>query len=204
MNEFDIAIRLLLAVLFGGLVGVERIITKHDAGIRTHMLVSVGSAAIMILSEILCAESGSDISRMGAQVVSGIGFLGAGCIIVNGNKIKGLTTAAGLWATACIGLIFGSGYYIVGAIAATIMLVAMLVFHPISSWVQKKTKYADVNVRLTVRTRQNLDLIIAKADEMHLKTLRIETSADMIIVLLEAVNQKTSIAYLEAIKEYIT
>ncbi|MBE6739250.1 MAG: MgtC/SapB family protein [Ruminococcaceae bacterium] len=199
MGEWDVALRLLFAVMFGGLVGVERIITRHDAGIRTHMLVSIGSAAVMILSELLGAQYGGDISRIGAQVVSGIGFLGAGCIIVNGNKIKGLTTAAGLWATACIGLIFGAGYYIAGIIAAVIMLVAMLIFHPISSWVQKKTKYADQNVRVNVTTKQNLKEIINIADEIGLKTLQIDIAGEEANIVLEAVNQKQAIKFWNSI-----
>lgn len=204
MSEFDVMLRLLLAVVFGGLVGVERILTKHDAGIRTHMLVSVGSAAIMVLSELLLAEYGGDISRIGAQVVSGIGFLGAGCIIVNGNKIKGLTTAAGLWATACIGLLFGSGYYKAGAIAAVVMLSAMLIFHPISSWVQKKTKYADESVQITVTAKQNLNEIIDKADKNGLKTLRVNIVQDTASIVFEARNEKDTIEFWNEIKDDIT
>ena len=204
MNELDVMFRLLLAVIFGGLVGVERIITKHDAGIRTHMLVSIGSAAVMVLSQLLAAEHGGDISRIGAQVVSGIGFLGAGCILVNGNKIKGLTTAAGLWATACIGLIFGSGYYKAGAVSAVVMLGAMLIFHPISSWVQKKTKYSDQSVRIKVTVKQNVDEIISKADENGLKTLRVDIEKNVTSIIFEASNQKDTVGFWKKIEQDIT
>lgn len=204
MNELDVMFRLLLAVIFGGLVGAERIITKHDAGIRTHMLVSIGSAAVMVLSQLLAAEHGGDIGRIGAQVVSGIGFLGAGCILVNGNKIKGLTTAAGLWATACIGLIFGSGYYKAGVVSAVVMLCAMLIFHPISSWVQKKTKYSDESVRIKVTVKQNIDEIIAKADENGLKTLRVDIEKNATSIIFEASNQKDTVGFWKKIEQDIT
>ena len=200
MDLFDIALRLLLAVAFGGLVGIERIITKHDAGIRTHMLVSIGSAAVMVLNELLAMQYGGDISRIGAQVVSGIGFLGAGCIIVNGNKIKGLTTAAGLWATACIGLIFGSGYFLPGIVAASVMLVAMLIFHPISSWVQRKTRYSEENVIITVTT-EKLDVVMEEAEKLDLKTMRIDVLPQGANITFEALNQGRAVKLWKAIRE---
>ena len=204
MSEWEIVARLLFAVLFGGLVGVERIITRHDAGIRTHMLVSIGSAAVMVLNELLNLKYGGDISRIGAQVVSGIGFLGAGCIIVNGNKIKGLTTAAGLWSTACIGLIFGCGYYKAGMLSAAVMLLAMLIFHPISSWVQKKTKYNDETMQITVMAGDNAQAIIAKAEEKEIKVLRIDCANGAANIFFEAPNQKAALEFLNTIKENVT
>ena len=100
VNWDDIVIRLVLAVVLSGLIGIERVKTNHDAGLRTHILVCLGSAGIMLMSEVMQAQFGNDVGRIPAQVVSGIGFLGAGSIIVNNSRIKGLTTAAGLWTTA--------------------------------------------------------------------------------------------------------
>ena len=115
-----ITFRFLLAMLLGGVLGAERGRDHQNAGMRTYMLVAIGSAAAMMTGEFIYLKYGAgDPTRIGAQVVSGIGFLGAGSIIVSKKsrgRIRGLTTAAGLWAAACIGLAAGSGFYIAGII----------------------------------------------------------------------------------------
>ncbi len=138
-NYIEIIIRLVLAVIFGGIIGVERSGTNHDAGLRTHILVCLGSASVMIMSESITATFGGDVMRIGAQVVSGIGFLGAGCILVHGKRIRGLTTAAGLWATACLGLVIGSGFYFIATVMSLLIVGAMLVLHPVTKYLQKKS-----------------------------------------------------------------
>ncbi len=118
-------LRLFLAALFGGIIGFERENPNRPAGFRTHILVCVASALIMLTSEYVFlrfeGRTGMDPTRLGAQVISGIGFLGAGTIIKDKFKVRGLTTAASLWSVACIGLAVGGGYYI-GAAAATIII----------------------------------------------------------------------------------
>ena len=127
-NIVSITLRLLLAILAGGVIGIER--GKHGsaAGLRTHILVCIG-AAMTALTGLFVSNSldaSGDITRLAAQVVSGIGFLGAGMIIVkNGNIVRGLTTAAGMWATAAIGIAIGYGFY-VGGIIATVAFFAQL------------------------------------------------------------------------------
>ena len=125
LNLASVLLRLTLAMLFGGLIGLERERKRRPAGFRTYMLVCLGAALTMLLSQYefymvthrwteLAAEIGirTDVSRFGAQVINGIGFLGAGTIIVTGRQeVKGLTTAAGLWASACMGLAIGAGFY---------------------------------------------------------------------------------------------
>ena len=125
MNMVTVMVRLTMAMLFGGLIGLERERKRRPAGFRTYMLVCLGAALTMLLSQYesymvthdwaeLAAEIGirTDVSRFGAQVINGIGFLGAGTIIVTGRQeVKGLTTAAGLWASACMGLAIGAGFY---------------------------------------------------------------------------------------------
>jgi putative Mg2+ transporter-C (MgtC) family protein len=131
----EITIRLFLAALLGGLVGLEREHSNRPAGFRTHILVCVGSALIMLISmfgfqEFIEHQPGtvvSDPARLAAQVVSGIGFLGAGTILVHGMAVRGLTTAASLWVVAGIGLSLGSGFYY-GALLATGIVLASLVF----------------------------------------------------------------------------
>ena len=117
LTLLSIALRLLIAALCGGLIGVERGRKRHAAGLRTHAVVCVGAACVMMVNQYitLMFQPDGDPARMGAQVISGIGFLGAGTIIITGRqqgqRVKGLTTAAGLWASACMGLAVGIGFY---------------------------------------------------------------------------------------------
>lgn len=131
-NEAQIIFRILLAVCFGALIGLEREHAQRPAGLRTHILVCVGSCLVMLTSEFVYNyyhqfSPNMDVARLGAQVISGVGFLGAGTIIRNGSSVKGLTTAASVWAVACIGLATGIGFYF-GAIIATITIYISLAY----------------------------------------------------------------------------
>lgn len=124
-------LRLFLAMIMGGLIGLEREFVNRPAGFRTHTLVCLGSALIMITGEHLFKAYHElvnlDPARLGAQVVSGIGFLGAGTIMNDGHRVRGLTTAASLWVVGCVGLAIGAGFY-TGAIAAFILAYFTLIF----------------------------------------------------------------------------
>ena len=119
----DALVKIGLAALLSGIIGFEREHSHRPAGFRTHILVSVGSALVMLTSVYIAKDQGmvTDVTRMSAQVISGIGFLGAGTILREGFSVKGLTTAASLWAVSCIGIAVGSGY-IVGALVATFVI----------------------------------------------------------------------------------
>lgn len=139
-HYYEITIRLLLATLLGGLVGIEREQNNHPAGFRTHILVCVGSALIMLISmygfESFIRDNPQintiqDPARLAAQVVSGIGFLGAGTILVHGGTIRGLTTAASLWVVAGIGLALGAGFYFGAALATVLVLLSLVVLNKI-------------------------------------------------------------------------
>ncbi|PGR77895.1 MgtC/SapB family protein [Bacillus cereus] len=129
--DFDFIIRIGVAGLLGAMIGIEREIRSKEAGLKTHFLVAVGSALIMVVSkyafsDIVFEEHMSlDPSRIAAQVVSGVGFLGAGTIIIQKQAVKGLTTAAGLWATAGIGLAIGAGMYVVGIGTTILVLIGL-------------------------------------------------------------------------------
>lgn len=127
LNEVTMLLRLVLATVCGGLLGFERTKKRRAAGIRTYILVCQGACAAMMTGQFVYLYVGStDVSRIGAQVVSGIGFLGAGTILMTGyHKIRGLTTAAGLWATACMGLALGAGFYL-GALTVCLMMYATM------------------------------------------------------------------------------
>ena len=129
MTLLDTLLRLLLSVAVGGTIGWERGAARRPAGFRTHILVSLGAAVAMITGEMMTERLGSgDALRIAAQVISGIGFLGAGTIIRVGVNIKGLTTAASLWATACLGLAAGGGLYAMSLIGLAIVLLTLTIF----------------------------------------------------------------------------
>lgn len=148
-------IRLVLAALLGGLVGIEREYNHHPAGFRTHLLVSVGSCLMMLLAfygfqDYIAANEGNvnfDPSRMAAYVVSGIGFLGAGTILVQGSSVKGLTTAASIWVVAGIGLTVGAGLYGPALLATLIVIVSLFIL-------------AKVNFRIAGEDHQEEVLIV--------------------------------------------
>ncbi len=128
---YEIILRLVLASIIGGLIGLEREAQNRPAGLRTHVLVTVGSALVMLISMygfkgLGYEGAGGEPARLAAQVVSGIGFLGAGTILRQGNSVYGLTTAASLWVCGCIGLAIGNGYYIGGLVTAVIALFSLV------------------------------------------------------------------------------
>lgn len=155
MTEMELIARLVIAGILGALVGFEREKRFKEAGLRTHFLVAVGSALAMIVSKyafydvVQSGTIGLDPSRIAASVVSGVGFLGAGTILVQRQSVRGLTTAAGLWATAGIGLAIGSGMYIVSICGTVLVLVGLEVlnrlFQPIMAKVHKLNIHVSTN-----------------------------------------------------------
>ena len=146
-----VAIRIFAAVLIGGILGMERGMKNRPAGLRTYMLVCVGACVIMLTNQFIYQAVGSgDPVRMGAQVVSGIGFLGAGTIIVTRrNQIKGLTTAAGLWSAAGVGLALGIGFY-EAAIAGTLaVFVVMTLLQKLDNKLHRKSKQLEAYIELS-------------------------------------------------------
>lgn len=135
MLFWDLILRLVVAACLGALIGLDREYRAKEAGLRTHFLVCVGSALFMIISQhgfadmLGIAEVKLDPSRIAAQVVSGIGFLGAGTIIIQKQFVRGLTTAAGLWATAAIGLAIGGGMYYIGIAGVLLILAGLELTH---------------------------------------------------------------------------
>lgn len=131
LTVVNVPFRLLLVMVLAGTLGWERTSKRRGAGIRTYILVALGAALTMMTSQFIkgwVADGYTDLSRLGAQVISGIGFIGAGAIMFNGFKqVKGITTAAGLWATACLGLVVGAGFVYAGVIAWIMMLFAMTI-----------------------------------------------------------------------------
>lgn len=148
----SVLIRLALAALFGGLIGLERERKDWAAGMRTHMMVSVGSCLIMIVSaygfsNVLGGDIVLDPSRVAAQVVSGIGFIGAGTILfLKQGAIRGLTTAAGLWTVAAIGLAVGGGMYFAAGVTTLIALLILWALQPLEKIVSRKFKHRTLKI----------------------------------------------------------
>lgn len=148
VNDTTIILRLVMAILCGGIIGFERGRTGRPAGLRTHILVCLGSTMAILTNQYVYETFGvSDPTRLGAQVISGIGFLGAGTIIVTGrHQVKGLTTAAGLWATACMGLAIGIGFYKAAIVGCVLISFSTVVLHRLDNLILSKSKVLDVYI----------------------------------------------------------
>ena len=146
--------RIVLALFLGGILGIERGMKNRPAGIRTHMLVCIGSCLIMLTNQYVYQVLGTgDPVRMGAQVVSGIGFLGAGTIIVTRHsQIKGLTTAAGLWAAAAVGLAVGIGFYEAAVGGSVAIFIVLTLLNKIDDVMHRNTKDVELLVELSAET----------------------------------------------------
>jgi len=174
----SITVRLLLALLCGGILGIERERRKQPAGFRTYMLVCVSSALVMMTNQFLTEKyPGIDPSRMGAQVISGIGFLGAGTIIVTGrNRVRGLTTAAGLWAAACIGLAIGIEFYTGAIIGCALILLVMEVFSKLDEYLIRTSKICSIYVDFA--DSKDIGVFIATLKSKEYKLLDFELYND--------------------------
>ncbi len=211
INIFSIFLRLLLAIICSGIVGIERAAKRHEAGLRTYILVCMGSAIAMITNQFIFESFGAgDVSRFGAQVISGIGFLGAGTILVTSrNQIKGLTTAAGLWACACLGLSIGIGFYTLAIMGFMLIFIVMLFLPPIENFF---TKYSSSSrLHLELQSRTDLKSFVAYAREHNMKIRSIERNAayensglsvyTVSIVQLKLINRADEKARLSAVEE---
>lgn len=164
LTFLSVVVRVLLALLVGGLLGVGRGFKKRPAGFRTYMLVCVGAALVMMTNQYVVATfGGGDMVRMGAQVISGIGFLGAGTIIVTKrNQIRGITTAAGLWAAACCGLAIGIGFYLGALIGAVTVLLIMTVMQRIDTAIYKRSRSIELYMEFEPNHKLSDFLIYAR------------------------------------------
>lgn len=187
---FELILRLFLAAFLGGFVGVEREKTNRFAGLRTHMLVCIGSTLIMIVSQYGFSQSlyenfiVVDPSRVAAQVVSGIGFLGAGTILFLKDKIRGLTTAASLWAVAGVGLAIGGGLY-AAAIATTILIfVVLAVLKPIEHFFFKGETFPEIKISLSTDVSfERLESVLRELSIFsHLKNLHMQNESGKKII----------------------
>jgi len=172
-NEISMVLRLALAVICAGIVGIEREQKRRAAGFRTHILIAMGAAMTALLGQFLAQTSLTDPLRIGAQVVSGMGFIGAGTIIVTRRKeAKGLTTAASLWTTAIIGLAAGAGCYIEVLFCTFMIILAQLVFSKAEYYLIASSKI--MNVYVDFSDKKEIYAINEKISEKKIEVLNTE------------------------------
>lgn len=175
INLLSVTIRLVLAVLCGGIIGIERTYKRRPAGFRTHILICLGAAMTTLTSQYLylVLHYFTDMARLGAQVVAGIGFIGAGTIIVTrGQRVKGLTTAAGLWASAIVGLALGAGFYEGGILTTLLILVAESVFAKVEYRMLERSP--EVNLYISYTDKPCLDAILKLCRDIDIKILNLQ------------------------------
>ena len=181
MNQFlwtqvELLCRIIIAGICGGIIGYERKNRNKEAGIRTHMIVALGASLIMIVSKYgfadILGEQGIalDPSRIAAQIVTGVGFLGAGMIFMRKNTISGLTTAAGIWATSAIGMYIGSGLYLLGIVTTVLIVVIQIILH---GRLLKET-YKDEISFLLKKDKNAVQDLQKQLESMHIEILNIE------------------------------
>lgn len=173
-NWVSVVFRLAIATVCGGVIGFDRGRKRRPAGFRTYMIVCIGAALTMLISQHLFWRGyTTDLSRLGAQVVSGIGFLGAGTIIVTGRQqIKGLTTAAGLWASACMGLAIGAGFYFGALVGFLLVLFTMTVLSYVEGRIIASARNMNIYVEYTSST--DVGVLIDSIKKLDVKIYDIE------------------------------
>ncbi|MDY6380876.1 MAG: MgtC/SapB family protein [Synergistales bacterium] len=185
--DWDYIIRLLLAAVLGGVIGLEREYHAKEAGFRTHVLVAVGSALFMLISQygfdaFLGVKSVSfDPSRIASQVVTGIGFIGAGTIIFQKKFIRGLTTAAGIWVTGAIGLACGCGMYFIAAVTTAIVILVLSIIN----YFLKKLTFRHISIVFSCSEQTQIEKILnnLKTDNIVIKECSIEKQSNYIVSL---------------------
>lgn len=181
LNFFTIFFRMFLAVFVGGVIGMERDVKHRAAGLRTHMLVCMGAAVVMMTNEYVAMtypDIDIDLTRMGAQVVSGIGFIGAGTILVtNENQVKGLTTAAGLWAAATLGLAIGIGFYEIAIIGTSAIIAIVILLRPVKQFIKDRTR--DMYVHLIVHSENGITAFIQATNRLDVRIATIDLETDL-------------------------
>ncbi|WP_412178679.1 MgtC/SapB family protein [Sedimentibacter sp.] len=178
LNIISITFRVMLSLVFGGIIGLERSRKNRPAGFRTYMIVCLSSTLVMMTNQYININfSGSDPARLGAQVISGIGFLGAGTIIVTSrSQVKGLTTAAGLWASACLGLAIGIGFYSGAIIVSIVIFIIITLFKKLDNCLTSTNK--TITVYTSFSSIEYFDKFIFYCNKLNYKILDIEITKD--------------------------
>lgn len=199
VNCMSIVVRLMLAILCGGVIGFERGRKGKAAGFRTHILVCIGSTLVMITNQYIVQNMNfeGDPTRLGAQVISGIGFLGAGTIVFTGKQhVSGLTTAAGLWASACMGLAIGIGFYEGALIGCIFIFCSMTLLQRFDNYAILKTKELQLLIQLeTIKdTRSVINIIHKKNFELtNVEVLGKESAENIENIMITVIRKENEV-----------
>ena len=188
MSFWDMLLRIGVAALCGGLIGIERGRKRRAAGFRTHMLVCMGASLTMVLGIYLHHMVGSelwnlaepssyriDVSRFGAQVINGIGFIGAGTIIVTSRQqVKGMTTAAGFWASACMGLAIGAGFYSAALVSCAMIIITIIFFSKLEAIILSRSR--NINLYIEFESIDDLSKIMEQLKALNVRIFDVELS----------------------------
>lgn len=221
LNNVELFLRIIISVICGGIIGFERSKRQKEAGLRTHIIVAIGSTLIMIISKYGCLDIFTtyginvDSTRIASNIVTGVGFLGAGVIFVRGASIKGLTTAAGIWTTAGVGMAIGTGMYAIGIYSTLVIMLVQYALHkwsPLSSSETLTTNEISVTVENTENSLNNLikyfeenniyvhDFAITKNNDNKSLTLKLSVRMVRDVSIEEAISVFNEIPQLMSFK----
>jgi putative Mg2+ transporter-C (MgtC) family protein len=206
ISNSEILLRLALACLLGGIVGLERERNKQPAGLRTHILVCIGATLVMLCNIFIFEKykgvANIDPARLGAQVISGIGFLGAGTIIKEGLSIRGLTTAASLWVVACLGIAIGLGFYPGAIISTSFILVVLMFFSKFEYLFNIKTSKS-ILILKSVNTEGQINIIENKLKEFEIiyNNVSVESAEDNLIAIRVYLTKSKDISHNKLMEE---
>lgn len=212
LSVWAMIFRLFFALVIGTIIGIDRAIKRRGAGIKTHTLVCIGAALVMMTGQYIYInfEGSMDVARMGAQVISGVGFLGVGTIIVTGkNQVRGLTTAAGLWACACLGLAVGIGFVEGAFIALVMVMITLNILTRVDAWLHTYAKVFDLYVEFPTNKsvsefRAELQARGVKMVSFALSKSKIKGEGPNAIICIEAKSRDDRVSIVDAIRKMET
>lgn len=213
IQEWDWLLRIIVAAFCGAIIGYERAIQRKSAGVRTHIVVAIASALFMIVSKygftdlLNMHDIALDPSRIAAQIVTGISFIGAGTILVRRDQISGLTTAAGVWATAAIGMAIGAGMYFIGVLATVFLFAVQILFHD-DTLINKIILHVRFNIQIEAVNKHHIlskikeELAANQVENVTVKIL--DVSDERIVFYVDGIinNRKDENDIIMALRKY--
>jgi putative Mg2+ transporter-C (MgtC) family protein len=200
IENSEIILRILTALVFGGIIGLERQYHDKPAGFATNTLICVGSAVFALLSILSAYYLGGDPARIAAQIVAGVGFLGAGSILRDGNKISGLTTAAGIWLVAAVGMAVGYGYYFVGAIATASVLILQIFIRKLMTAFDYVQLYDSLIIKCSPKW-ENVEKIKSVFKNNQAEIIKEEVYKENGLIVLKLVVNMSATKYQKIVKD---
>lgn len=200
IENSEIVLRIITALVFGGVIGLERQYHDKPAGFATNTLICVGSAVFALLSILSAYYLGGDPARIAAQIVAGVGFLGAGSILRDGNKISGLTTAAGIWLVAAVGMAVGYGHYFIGAVATGSVLILQLFIRKLMTAFDYVQLYDSLTVKCSPKW-ENVEKVKSVFKNNQAEIVKEEIYKENGLIVLKLVVNMSATKYQKIVKD---